>query len=386
MMHAFLAAAALALPFAPAALQDEVHAVEPAELGQAKNVHRAGSLWFAGQFEQADIEVLKAAGIARVISVRTDGEVPWDERGLVEGAGLDFVNVPFRDPELLSDAIFGEIRALLRQQEGPTLLHCGSANRAGAAWLPFRVLDQGVPVETALAEAREIGMRTPHYEGKALAYIERQSNREKSVKEGINDNFKDADLDVDSFVERFEVESREVYAAQKGILAACQLKPGQRVADVGAGTGLYTLPFAQAVGATGWVWAVDIAPRFLQHIGTRLDEAGITNVSGVLCSERSIDLPPASVDLAFVCDTYHHFEYPRSTLASILSALRPGGRFVLVEFHRIEGVTSEWLLGHVRADQATFRGEIEAAGFRFVEEVAIEGLSENYLLVFQKPE
>jgi predicted methyltransferase len=90
------------------------------------------------------------------------------------------------------------------------------------------------------------------------------------------------------------------------------------------------------------------------------------------------------VDLAFVCDTYHHFEFPQKTMASIHRALRPGGRVVVIDFHRIEGISSDWVMEHVRAGQEVFRKEIEAAGFRLVEEPKF--LKENYCMIFQKVE
>ena len=99
----------------------------------------------------------------------------------------------------------------------------------------------------------------------------------------------------------------------------------------------------------------------------------------------SIDLPEGSIDAAWICDTYHHFESPQATLASIKRALRPGGRLVLIDFERIPGVTRDWLLEHVRADKATFRSEVEAAGFEFVDEPEVEGLEENYVLRFRRP-
>lgn len=87
-----------------------------------------------------------------------------------------------------------------------------------------------------------------------------------------------------------------------------------------------------------------------------------------------------------MCDTYHHFEYPRATLASIRRALRPGGRLVVIDFERIPGKTRPWLLSHVRAGKAVFRGEVEKAGFAFVREAEIEGFRENYFLLFRKAE
>ena len=111
---------------------------------------------------------------------------------------------------------------------------------------------------------------------------------------------------------------------------------------------------------------------------------GTTNLTPVLCPDDSIGLPPASIDLAYICDTYHHFEQPIATMKSILSALRPGGRLVVLDFERIPGVTRPWLLEHVRAGKETFRAEIETAGFVVDEEVDVAGLSDNYFLRFRK--
>ena len=124
----------------------------------------------------------------------------------------------------------------------------------------------------------------------------------------LNDNFVDPDLDVQAWVERFEGESREVFSERRAVLKATAVKAGDRVADIGAGTGLYTRLFAEAVGAKGWVHAVDISTAFLQHINRTNAELGLGNVTAVLGQSDSITLPPDSVDLAFVCDTYHHLE------------------------------------------------------------------------------
>ena len=205
--------------------------------------------------------------------------------------------------------------------------------------------------------------------------------QDKSVKPGINDAFKDPD--VAKFVGTFEVESREVYAARDKVVAACELKPGMIVADVGAGTGLYTRLFAKAVGPDGQVYAVDIAPRFLEHIRKTAREAGLRNVTPVLCDPDSADLPPNSVDLVFVCDTYHHFEFPERTLASLHRALKPGGRLIVVDFIREPGKSREWVLNHVRAGQDVVEKEITSAGFKKAGEVK-DLLKENYLVVFEK--
>ena len=210
------------------------------------------------------------------------------------------------------------------------------------------------------------------------------TENENSVKPGINKNFLDPDLDIDQWLGRFEVESREVYSARERVLAECKIEPGSVVADIGAGTGFYSCIFSAAVGQSGWVYAVDISPKFLQHINEKAQESDASNLTAVLGSERSIRLPPNSVDLAFVCDTYHHFEYPKQTVASIFRAIKPGGTLVVIDFERIPGKSREFILGHVRAGKEVFRKEIEQVGFTLESEVNIPSFEENYFLRFRK--
>ena len=204
--------------------------------------------------------------------------------------------------------------------------------------------------------------------------------QDRSVRPGINKPFENPD--VKEYIGKFEVESREVFAKRQEIVAACKLKPGMVVGDIGAGTGLFTRLFAKAVGDQGKVNAVDIAPKFIQYIENTCRENGIKNVTGVVCKPDSVELPAQSIDLAFICDTYHHFEFPFKTMASIHRALRPGGRVVLVDFKRIPGVSSEWVLNHVRAGQETVTKEVLSSGFKLVEEPKL--LTENYCMVFEK--
>lgn len=205
--------------------------------------------------------------------------------------------------------------------------------------------------------------------------------QEKSVRPGINDSFRDPN--VKDFVGRFEIESREVFAHRQAILAACEIKPGQTVADIGAGTGLFTRLFAGAVGKTGRVIAVDISQKFLDHIASTSRESDLKNIDTVLCKPDSTELPPASIDVAFICDTYHHFEFPMKTLASLHRALKPGGKVILIDFRREEGKSSEWTLSHVRAGQEVFEREVTDSGLRKVRENR-ELLKDNYFVVFEK--
>lgn len=205
-----------------------------------------------------------------------------------------------------------------------------------------------------------------------------------AIPDGINAEFKNPDLNVDEWIGRFEVESREVFAARDEVIAACELKAGEQVADVGAGTGFYSQLFAKGVGPAGRVFSVDIAPNFLEHIETRAQAMGALNITTVLCTEDSVCLAPESVDLVFICDTYHHFERHQRSLASIYRSLKPGGRLVLIDFERIPGVSREFILGHVRGGKEVFRSEIIEAGFQLRDEVQVEGFEENYLLRFTR--
>ncbi|MCA9051404.1 MAG: methyltransferase domain-containing protein, partial [Planctomycetaceae bacterium] len=159
---------------------------------------------------------------------------------------------------------------------------------------------------------------------------------------------------------------------------------GNVVADIGAGTGLFTRLFSPAVGSEGRVIAVDISQNFLDHIETTCRESGLRNVETLLCSDDSTKLPADTVDVAFICDTYHHFEYPLKTMTSLRTAMKPGGRVVVIDFHRIEGVSREWTLNHVRAGREVFEAEIIQAGFKKIAEPQ-DLLTENYLMIFEKP-
>lgn len=211
--------------------------------------------------------------------------------------------------------------------------------------------------------------------------------RADNLPSGINDSFLDPDMNVEEFIKRFEVESREVFAARERILAAMELKSGMAVADVGSGTGLYLRPLSRSVGEEGKVYAIDVSPKFVKHLRDRAKMEELNNVEVVLCSDRDVNLKADTIDLAFICDVYHHFEYPESSMKSIYRAMRAGGKLIVVDFHREPDVSPErkqWLRGHIRAPLEAFKQEIVDAGFKFESEVEIEGFTENYLLRFSK--
>jgi len=206
----------------------------------------------------------------------------------------------------------------------------------------------------------------------------------ESVKPGINERWINPELDVDEAKGLLESESREIWILRQELVDALELEEGDAIADVGAGTGMLTWLMAEAVGADGRVYAVELSERLIENIDAEAIERGLGQVETLQCEERDSRLPPGSVDVVFTCDTYHHFEYPLATLASLYAALRPGGELVIVDFEKIEGVSRDFVFGHVRLDKPETIAEVESAGFEFVGESEV-GLSENYFARFRRP-
>lgn len=155
--------------------QTEVEPIKPARCGSVKNMHRVGDLYLAGAPTPSDYPLLKDLGIKTVLSIRHDKETPdIDDAKLVEAHGMTYVHLPWNGVDQLTDERLDTMRQVLRDADRPMLFHCGSANRVGAGWLAYRVLDEGVDLDAALREAKRIGMRTPAYETKAVAYIKAQ--------------------------------------------------------------------------------------------------------------------------------------------------------------------------------------------------------------------
>jgi ubiquinone/menaquinone biosynthesis C-methylase UbiE len=126
--------------------------------------------------------------------------------------------------------------------------------------------------------------------------------------------------------------SREQQENPSKAVTALGLKPGQVVADIGAGTGYYTRKMAQIVGTNGLVYAVDIQQEMLDLLTNKLAELDIHNVKPVLGTITDPKLPPGSLDLALLVDVYHEFDHPYEMIEAICRALKPEGRLIFVEF------------------------------------------------------
>ncbi|WAS95326.1 class I SAM-dependent methyltransferase [Nannocystis punicea] len=239
------------------------------------------------------------------------------------------------------------------------------------------------PVARAGASAPAGVASAPAAPAEAPAAAASPAEPEVSVKPGINDDWRGRD--TRRLVRRLQSESREIWVQRERVVEVVAAGPGTVVADIGAGSGFLTLMLARAVGPGGKVYALDINGGLLASIAADARAAGLHNVETLQTPEASTPLAAESVDLVFMCDAYHHFEYPRSMMRSIRDALRPGGQLVLVELERIPSKTSQWMLDHVRAGKDVFLKELLADGFELVREEAVPELKENYVLRLRKP-
>lgn len=116
------------------------------------------------------------------------------------------------------------------------------------------------------------------------------------------------------------------------LMKALKFRPGEAVADIGAGSGYYTRLIARAVGTNGIAFATDIQQEMLDILTNKAAQAGIRNIRPVLGTESDPGLPAASVDTILIVDVYHEMEFPFEMMAGLARSLKPGGRLVLVEY------------------------------------------------------
>lgn len=173
---------------------------------------------------------------------------------------------------------------------------------------------------------------------------------------------------------------RETEERPRLMIDALQIKPGQTVADLGAGSGYYSFRIAPLVGEQGKVLAIDVEPRMLRIIAERAKSAGVGNVTTVLSTPSDPNLEPNSVDLLFMVDVYHELEFPLEMMTKVREALKPGGRIALIEY-RAEDPAVMIKPVHKMSERQIVR-ELTAVGFHH--QKTIRTLPLQHLVLFQK--
>lgn len=182
-----------------------------------------------------------------------------------------------------------------------------------------------------------------------------------------------------SWLERPEREKEESLSK---LIDSLKLTEGDRVADIGAGSGVLTFRMAEKVGPTGKVWALDIQPEMLEAIEKRMEERKITNVEPLLCSVKETKLPPSSIDLALFVDVYHELEYPYEMMLDLSQRVKPGGKIVLVEYRKEDPEVLIKLVHKMTAAQV--RREMELPEFKLAWKETLDVLPLQHIVVFEK--
>jgi len=172
---------------------------------------------------------------------------------------------------------------------------------------------------------------------------------------------------------------RDAWQKPHDVITALGLKAGDRVADIGAGSGYFALRFAQHVGSAGRVYASDLSEHMVKEVASRAEKAGLANVEAVQAKPDDPGLPPGAADVIFICNTWHHIEARTAYAARLASALTPGGRLVIVDFKKDAPVGPPREMKLTREEVVK---EIEAAGFTLSREHGF--LPHQYFLEFSR--
>lgn len=174
-------------------------------------------------------------------------------------------------------------------------------------------------------------------------------------------------------------DEREAEEAPAKAIQALDLRPGMTVADVGAGSGYYTIRIARQVGERGRVFATDVQRGMLDLIERRVRAERLENVETVLGTPEDPALPAQSIDLALMVDVYHELQSPQTFMRRLRETLKPDGRLVLLEFRKEDPLVPIRLEHKMTVDEA--RRELTADGYAF--EKNIDVLPWQHMLVFK---
>jgi precorrin-6B methylase 2 len=164
-------------------------------------------------------------------------------------------------------------------------------------------------------------------------------------------------------------------------IASLDLKSTDTVADIGAGSGYFTFRIAPQL-PNGKVFAVDIQPQSIEVLNFVIQQENIDNIEPILSTAKNPNLPENSVDLALMVDAYHEFEYPYEMMQNLMTALKPGGRVVLIEYRREDPFVPIKTLHKMTGKQV--KKEMAIVGLKW--QSTQEFLPQQHFFVFEKPQ
>jgi len=185
--------------------------------------------------------------------------------------------------------------------------------------------------------------------------------------------------DVAKYAKAFDSAKRDAWQKPDEVVSLLQLRPGNAVADVGAGTGYFEPYLAKAVGPSGRVLALDAEPHMVAYLKQRMKKEGLANVTVQQVAATEPGLADNSVDRVLIVNTWHHVPRRAQYAAALNRALRPGGFVVVVDF---TAESPEGAPAHARLSPATVIAELQTGGLS-ARSVA-ESLPLQYVVIGQK--
>jgi ubiquinone/menaquinone biosynthesis C-methylase UbiE len=184
--------------------------------------------------------------------------------------------------------------------------------------------------------------------------------------------------DPKAYIGALEDPKRDGYQKPHEVLTALNIRPGETIADIGAGSGYFTFRLAHQVGDKGKVYAVDVSPDMILHINRRVRDLRAANVVSILADPDDPLLPDRSVNRFFICDVWHHVENQAKYLSVLKKMLKPGGEVVIIDFHKKELPVGPPL--QIKIARGDVIKQFESSGFRLAKEHSF--LPYQYFLVF----
>ena len=184
------------------------------------------------------------------------------------------------------------------------------------------------------------------------------------------------------YIKALEDPGRDAWQQPDQVIQNLGLHQGDEIADLGAGSGYFTVRLAREVGPSGKVYAVDIDQKMLDYIDQRAQEEKLDNIQTILGDPDDPKLGSQSVDLIFICDVLHHIQNRDKYYPKLHRALRPGGRLVDIDFQKRKLPVGPPV--EMKIDKKDCIKEIEAAGFHFDKE--FDFLTYQYFLIFEPEE
>jgi arsenite methyltransferase len=184
--------------------------------------------------------------------------------------------------------------------------------------------------------------------------------------------------DPKAYIGALEDPQRDAYQKPHEVVHALSLKPGEVIADIGAGSGYFTFHLARHVGEKGRVYAVDVSSDMILHINRRIRDTRANNVVSVLADPDDPLLPERSVNRFFICNVWHHVENQTKYLSLMKKMLKPGGEVVMIDFQKTETPVGPPL--KMRIAREDLIKQMENSGFRLSKEHTF--LPYQYFFVF----